>query len=84
LHNNSQIFVGITQHFIERGAKVAIRTFFEIVKMGNQLGCPENGDFSRSWIKTPHAWIFGMKVLLDFQALTIGTPVRFSDPDSQK
>lgn len=40
LQSNSQTFADISQQFIERGANVAIRTFYETNKMGNRIVRP--------------------------------------------
>lgn len=37
LEKNSKELDHISQQFVERGAKLKIRTFFETMKMGNQL-----------------------------------------------
>lgn len=37
LKRNSKTFADISRQFVARGAKLQIRTFYETIKMGNQL-----------------------------------------------
>ncbi len=39
LKRNSETFAHISQQFIERGADIPIRTFYETERLGNQLVC---------------------------------------------